>query len=82
MATNLNKTIRVHLGDEWRNHARMVPVGFTPLGTVTRRELVQAFARDRDGNYWAFGTGTPEPLPQAKMQRAIAAILTRNDDAI
>lgn len=77
--SNLNRSIRVHLGDEWRNHARMVPVGFTPLGTVTRRELVQAFARDLDGNYWAFGTGRPELLPQAKMQRSIAAILTKLD---
>lgn len=74
---NLNRSIRVHLGDEWRNYARMVPVGFTPLGTVTRKTLVQAFARDQEGNYWAFGTGTPEPLPQAKMQRSIAAILTK-----
>ena len=77
MAANLNRSIRVHLGEEWRSYARMVPVGFTPLGTVTRRELVQAFARDQDGNYWAFGTGRPEPLPQGKMQRAIAAILTK-----
>ena len=79
MAANLNRSIRVHLGEEWRNYARMVPVGFTPLGTVTRKTLVQAFARDQEGNYWAFGTGTPELLPQAKMQRSIAAILTKLD---
>jgi hypothetical protein len=79
MAANLNRSIRVHLGDEWRSYARMIPVGFTPLGTVTRKTLVQAFARDQNGEYWAFGTGTPELLPQAKMQRSIAAILTKLD---
>ena len=79
MAANLNRSIRVHLGEEWRSYARMVPVGLTPLGTVTRKTLVQAFARDQAGEYWIFGDGRPEPLPQAKMQRSIAAILTKLD---
>lgn len=75
--TNLNRSLRIFLGDQWRQHARMVPVGITPLGTVARKDLLQAFGRDESGNYWAFGTGRPEPLPQAKIDRAISAIILR-----
>lgn len=75
MATNYNKgPVSVNLGDAWRNHARVVPVGFTPLGTVTRKGLTQSLARDSAGDYWAFGTGTPEKLVKLKVQSAIAAL--------
>lgn len=82
MATNINRNVRVQaLGEAWRDHARMVPVGFTPLGTLRRGDRVHAFARDGLGKYWIFGDGRPEPLPQAKIQRAIAAlsILAKSD---
>ena len=52
----------------------MVPLGIIPLGIVQRKHLVQAFGRDELGQYWAFGTGKPELLPHAKVQRAIGAI--------
>lgn len=75
MATNINRNVKVQaLGDAWKAHARMVPVGFTPLGTVVRAGRVHAFARDAEGNYWIFGDGRPEMLPQAKIQRAIGAL--------
>lgn len=75
MATNINRNVRVQtLGEAWRDYARMVPQGFTPLGTVVRAERIQAFARDEAGEYWIFGDGRPELLPQAKIQRAIAAL--------
>lgn len=77
-----NRVQIIELGDSWQDYARMIPDGFTPLGTVKRLNKIHAFARDQAGAYWIFGDGRPEPLPQAKMQRAIAAILTRNDDAI
>jgi hypothetical protein len=78
---NLNRAARVlSLGETWREYARMVPVHITPLGVVQRKHLIQAFGRDDGGNYWTFGTGRPELLPQAKIQRAIASISTKNLD--
>lgn len=78
MSNNPNRNVRVQsLGDAWRNHARMVPQGITPMGTVLRAGRVHAFGRDPSGEYWIFGDGRPELLPQAKIQRAIASIQTR-----
>ena len=73
----------LELGEAWKQHARMVPVGFTPLGTVNRGGKVHAFARDAMGNYWVFGDGRPEPLPAIRVQKGIAALSIRaKPDAI
>lgn len=77
MSTNYNKgPIGITLGDGWRQHARMVPVGITPIGLVTRKDLTQSLGVDASGDYWAFGTGRPELLPRAKMERIIAKLKT------
>lgn len=81
MATmnHVNRVRVLELGEAWKAHARMVPVGFTPLGAVLRAGRVHAFGRDVTGEYWIFGDGRPELLPQAKMQRAIASLATKTD---
>jgi hypothetical protein len=68
--------VTVVLGDGWKHHARFVPSGFEPLGLVTRKNLTQSLARGPDGEYYAFGTGTPEQLRKQKVEGAIAAIKT------
>ncbi len=67
------------LGEDWRNHARMVPQGLTPMGTLTRDGRPHAFGRDADGEYWIFGDGRPERLPAIRIQKGIAAISTKSD---
>ena len=72
--TNYNKgRVSAQLGDGWKQHARIVPLGITPIGLVTRKELTQSLGVDANGDYWAFGTGSPELLPRFKVQSAIAA---------
>lgn len=67
------------LGEAWRNHARMVPVGLTPLGTLTRDGSPHAFGRDAQGEYWIFGDGRPERLPAIRIQKGIAALSLKSD---
>lgn len=67
------------LGEAWRNHARMIPVDITPLGTLTRDGRPHAFGRDPEGEYWIFGDGRPERLPAIRIQKGIAAVLTKLD---
>ena len=67
------------LGGAWKQHARMIPVGITPLGTVNRGGKVHAFARDAMGNYWIFGDGRPERLPTIRIQKGIAALTVKSD---
>jgi hypothetical protein len=75
MATNLNKgALRVDLGPQWRSYAPTVPHGLTPLGTVTRKGVVQALGVDQDGAYWAFGNGPIDRLPRQKVHGALAAL--------
>jgi hypothetical protein len=77
MTNNLNRgRLSVSLGDGWRNHARMIPAGITPIGLVTRKGLTHSLGIDASGDYWAFGTGKPEKLVRLKVQSAIAAIKT------
>ena len=77
MATNLNKgPLSVTLGDGWKTHVRIVPDGLRPLGLVTRKGLTQSLGVDQSGEYWAFGTGRPEPLPRQKVQGALAQLAT------
>lgn len=75
-ANNTGRVRVTELGDAWKEHARMVPQGITPLGTVLRGGRAHAFGRDSDGDYWIFGDGRPEPLNRPKIERAIAAITT------
>lgn len=78
-------TIKINvleLGEAWKAHARMVPVGFTPLGTLRRGDRVHAFARDNRGEYWIFGDGRPERLPTIRIQKGIAALSVKKPDAI
>ena len=77
--THPNRVQVIALGESWREYARMIPDGFTPLGTVKRMGRIHAFGRDPSGEYWIFGDGRPERLPQEKMQRVIASILTKQD---
>lgn len=67
------------LGEAWRDYARMVPVGITPLGTLTRDGRPHAFGRDREGEYWIFGDGRPERIPTIRIQKGIAALSIRQD---
>ena len=77
MATNLNKgPLSIALGDGWKTRARNVPIWLRPLGLVTRKGLTQSLGVDQSGEYWAFGTGTPEPLPRQKVQGALAQLAT------
>lgn len=79
-------TIKINvleLGEAWKQHARMVPQGFTPLGTLRRGDRVHAFARDELGEYWIFGDGRPERLPAIRIQKGIAALsIQAKPDAI
>lgn len=72
----------LELGDAWKARARMVPVGFTPLGTLSRGARVHAFARDALGEYWIFGDGRPERLPAIRIQKGIAALSVKKPDPI
>jgi len=67
------------LGEAWRDYARMVPVGITPLGTLTRNGRPHAFGRDQAGEYWIFGDGRPERLPAIRIQKGIAALTVKSD---
>jgi len=67
------------LGESWRDYARMVPVGITPLGTLTRDKRPHAFGRDQSGEYWIFGDGRPERLPTIRIQKGIAALSIKQD---
>ena len=67
------------LGEAWRDYARMVPVGITPLGTLTRDKRPHAFGRDQSGEYWIFGDGRPERLPAIRIQKGIAALSIKSD---
>lgn len=77
---HVNRVRVLELGEAWKAHARMAPVGFTPLGTVLRAGRIHAFGRDAQGEYWIFGDGRPELLPQAKVQRAIASLATKTEN--
>ena len=72
----------LELGEAWKARARMVPVGFTPLGTLRRGDRVHAFARDELGEYWIFGDGRPERLPAIRIQKGIAALSVKKPDPI
>ena len=65
------------LGNAWRDLARMVPVGITPLGTLTRDGRPHAFGRDQAGEYWIFGDGRPERLPAIRIRKGIAALTVK-----
>lgn len=69
------------LGNAWRDYARMVPVDITPIGTLTRDKRHHAFGRDPSGEYWIFGDGRPERLPTIRIQKGIAALSIRQDQA-
>jgi hypothetical protein len=74
---NLNRSrFSLQLGDGWKTHARVIPVGFEPIGLITRKGLTQSIALASDGEYYAFGTGKPELMPKHKVQMCIAEIKT------
>lgn len=73
-----NEKIKVlTLGDTWRQHARMVPPGITPMGTLTRNGRAHAFGRDPLGEYWIFGDGRPERLPKIRIEKGLGALAMR-----
>jgi len=64
-------------GEAWRELARMVPQGLTPVGTLTRNGRAHAFGRDVQGEYWIFGDGRPEPLPKIRIEKGLGALAMR-----
>jgi hypothetical protein len=66
------------VGNEWRNHARMVPVGITPIGTLSRDGRIHAFGRDTLGEYWIFGDGRPEQVPRIRIEKGLGALAMRD----
>jgi hypothetical protein len=67
----------IETGEAWRDHARMVPQGITPLGTLTRNGRTHAFGRDSAGDYWIFGDGRPEILPRIRIEKGLGALAMR-----